>query len=128
MAKKMPKDFGASYTVNTLLLSRMMEQAAAYYKDLAHKVFSLLQYRNSLPAWVHRDLERTTSLAVSSMYKAIVYDEMSGAFGVHECRFIDNMQTELCEYRIELVQRFATDCVCALRDIINGTVGESDDD
>lgn len=127
MAKKMPNNFDATYTVNTLLLSRMMEQAAAYYKDLVSKTFSLLQSRNSLPAWVHRDLERATSLAVSSMYKAIVYDEMSGAFGIHERRFIDNMQAELCEYRIELVQRFAIDCVCALRDIINGRVGESDD-
>lgn len=128
MVKKMPKDFGASYTVNTLLLSRMMEQAAAYYKDLAHKVFSLLQYRNSLPAWVHRDLERTTALAVNSMYKAIVYDETRGAFGIHERRFIDNMKAELCEYRVELVQWFAIEFVCALRDIINGKVGASNDD
>ena len=112
------------YTMDTSLFDSAVERLTAYYQDLVHKVFSLLRHRNQLPAWVNRDSARIASIVLSSMCKSVVYSDTAQVFGIHERRFIDIMKAELCEYRIELVERFAIDCVCALRDIINGEVKE----
>jgi hypothetical protein len=114
--------------MDTSLFDSAVERLTAYYQDLVHKVFSLLRHRNQLPAWVNRDPARIASITLSSMCKAIVYSDTMDTLGIHERRFIDIMKAELCEYRTELVERFGIDCVCALRDILNGKVGANDDD
>lgn len=116
------------YTIDTSLFDSAVERLTAYYQDLVHKVFSLLRYRNKLPAWVDRDSARIASIMLSSMCKSVVYADTPKVLGIHERRLIDIMKAELCEYRSELVGWFAIDCVCALRDILNGKVGENDDD
>ena len=130
------------YTMDTSLFKRAEEQLIAYYDDLVRKVFSLLRHRNVMPVWVNVDPKRVADITVKSMCKAFVYSDTTGTFGIHETRFAVIMQAELNEYRIESVQRFVIDdvyrsapiqrfvieCVCALRDILNGKVGESNDD